>query len=321
MAESRKVVKVFLASPGDLQEERRVARRVTESFNQLWSARTGYHVELVGWEDTVSTFGRPQAIINRDLDACELFIGLLWRRWGTPPDSDGPFTSGVEEEFERSLAKRQETGKPEMSLFFKEVDNELLRDPGTELTKVRAFQQKIIERRVVLFETFDSSDAFADKMLRRITSYVQSLPTRDDPRDADRTTVADEQDSSTANQTPGTTPFSRAGARFVRELLTKSEGDLQADPLTGLEVARFRLLGTIIRTSGNDEASLGVHDANRFFAARTHINLSDGEHFALLATELEHYSSESVPMWHWLAAIDGFGARRALPIHAIVGAD
>jgi hypothetical protein len=24
-------------------------------------------------------------------------------------------------------------------------------------------------------------------------------------------------------------------------------------------------------------------------------------------------------MWHWLAAIDGFGARRALPIHAIVG--
>ena len=70
MTETRKVVKVFLASPGDLQDERRVARAEVDDFNKLWADRSGYHVELIGWEDTVTTFGRPQATINRDLEQC-----------------------------------------------------------------------------------------------------------------------------------------------------------------------------------------------------------------------------------------------------------
>jgi hypothetical protein len=86
MADSRKIIKVFLASPGDLQDERRAAKSVVDEFNKLWADMLGYHVELVGWEDIVSRYGRPQALINRDLERCELFIGMIWKRWGTPPD-------------------------------------------------------------------------------------------------------------------------------------------------------------------------------------------------------------------------------------------
>ena len=35
MADSRKIIKVFLASPGDLQEERRAAKAVVDEFNRL----------------------------------------------------------------------------------------------------------------------------------------------------------------------------------------------------------------------------------------------------------------------------------------------
>ena len=79
MAESRRLVKVFLASPGDLSDERKSAKIVVDEFNALLAEEFGYQVELVGWEDTVSVFGRPQATINRELDRCELFIGLMWK--------------------------------------------------------------------------------------------------------------------------------------------------------------------------------------------------------------------------------------------------
>jgi hypothetical protein len=36
MAISRKIVKVFLTSPGDLQEERRAAKHVVDVFNKQW---------------------------------------------------------------------------------------------------------------------------------------------------------------------------------------------------------------------------------------------------------------------------------------------
>ncbi len=54
MADSRKIIKAFLASPGDLTEERRVAKSVVDDFNENWADDLGYQVELVGWEDTVS---------------------------------------------------------------------------------------------------------------------------------------------------------------------------------------------------------------------------------------------------------------------------
>jgi hypothetical protein len=46
MGDSRKIIKVFLASPGDLQDERRAAKAVVEEFNKLWADNLGYHVEL-----------------------------------------------------------------------------------------------------------------------------------------------------------------------------------------------------------------------------------------------------------------------------------
>src|SRR6266571_5504608 len=100
MADSRKIVKIFLASPGDLTDERRAAKAVVDEFNALFADDFGYQVELIGWEDTVSVFGRPQATINRELERCELFVGLMWKKWGTPPGIAGRYTSGFEEEFE-----------------------------------------------------------------------------------------------------------------------------------------------------------------------------------------------------------------------------
>src|SRR5690349_21024400 len=111
MRPDRRVIKVFLASPGDLADERRAAKEVVDEHNALHAASTGYQIELVGWEETVTSFGRAQSLINQDLAGCELFVGMLWKHWGTPPDAGGRYTSGFEEEFRTSLERRKIEGK------------------------------------------------------------------------------------------------------------------------------------------------------------------------------------------------------------------
>ena len=66
MQNVRKIVKVFIASPGDLNPERKIAREVVEEFNSLHADSLGYQIEMVGWEETVGSMGRPQEIINKD---------------------------------------------------------------------------------------------------------------------------------------------------------------------------------------------------------------------------------------------------------------
>ena len=110
MLSTRKILRTFLASPGDLQDERKAIRDVVDEFNESWADDLGYHIELLGWEDTVAGFGRPQELINQDVDRCDLFIGLIWKRWGTPPDKDGKFSSGFQEEFKRSIDRRENSG-------------------------------------------------------------------------------------------------------------------------------------------------------------------------------------------------------------------
>ena len=111
MAEHYRRLTVFLASPGDLHPERKAAKEAIDSLNGILGRQLNWHVELRGWEDTLPGFGRPQEIINKDVDACDLFVGLLWRRWGS---ATGEFSSGFEEEFERARKRRAETKSPEM---------------------------------------------------------------------------------------------------------------------------------------------------------------------------------------------------------------
>jgi hypothetical protein len=54
----------------------------------------------MGWEDTLETKGRPQELINKDLQECDYFLFILWDHWGSKPTkARGRFTSGSDEEF------------------------------------------------------------------------------------------------------------------------------------------------------------------------------------------------------------------------------
>jgi hypothetical protein len=88
-------LRVFLSSPGDVSEERRIAREIPEQYQHEQYAQGKVTIQVVAWDDprapTPMAAGEtPHESVNqltgRPAD-CDLTIVILWGRLGTklPP--------------------------------------------------------------------------------------------------------------------------------------------------------------------------------------------------------------------------------------------
>ena len=81
---------VFLASPGDMANERTSVRRFFERYNRTTARRWGVSFDVIDWENYADAgVGRPQELITaqtleRFRDSLALVIGLMGQRFGTP---------------------------------------------------------------------------------------------------------------------------------------------------------------------------------------------------------------------------------------------
>jgi hypothetical protein len=158
----RNVLVLFLASPSDLEEERHHVREIVDRVNKIFGKNVGWQIELRGWEDALPGFKRPQDIINKDVDECELFVGMLWTRWGTPTAN---YTSGFHEEFERIRARCKQIMGPAIWLLFRKIDGERLQDPGPQLARVLEFKQKQQSTNEIFFKEYENVEHF-DELFR-----------------------------------------------------------------------------------------------------------------------------------------------------------
>lgn len=163
------LITVFLASPGGLSVEREITRDVVQRLNANIAQRLGAYLSLIMWEDEVPRFGRPQDLINRRGDTADLFIGLVYRRWGTPT---GAYDSGFAEEFDRAATRRRAKGKPEIMLCFREVDRESVEDAGPQLAKVLDFKREVEAQGELLYASVADSSEWRDRLTEWLTSYL-----------------------------------------------------------------------------------------------------------------------------------------------------
>ena len=110
--------------------------------------------------------------------------------------------------------------------------------------------------------------------------------------------------------------MSPEGAKFLRAFILKTERDPEKEPIFPVEVARFRLLANILEHQGNDEGSIGVHDANLLFVEGASSTFGISELRGLVSSGCEHYSHQNAPLWRWVKAIGGF-TKHVLPIYSV----
>ena len=112
----KRIIKVLVASPSDVGEERKIAEAVIHDWNTRHDGKEDIWLKPVLWElDTAPETGeRAQEIINTQIvDECKCAIGIFWTRIGT---DTGVAPGGAVEEVERMIKAR----KPVM-LYFSDV--------------------------------------------------------------------------------------------------------------------------------------------------------------------------------------------------------
>jgi hypothetical protein len=136
-------LRVFVASPGDVSIERDHVTAVAAELNRGAAAEAGFVLDVVRWETHARPeMGRPQQLILDQIGEAELFVGIMWRRFGTPTGVAG---SGTVEELEHALRGWRERGQPRVLCYFSRAPSE---PPGTveearQLLAVTEFRERI----------------------------------------------------------------------------------------------------------------------------------------------------------------------------------
>lgn len=113
------IFRVFIASPGDVPTERDALSRAVEEVNMTTAPHFNCRLEAVRWETHSSPdAGRPQQVINKQIGEYDVFIGVMWRRFGTP---SGVADSGTEEEFRIAYKRWEELNQLALMFYFCEA--------------------------------------------------------------------------------------------------------------------------------------------------------------------------------------------------------
>jgi hypothetical protein len=115
-----RVLKVFVASPDDVAQERDALAKLLADINDVLAYLTpekGLSLELVRYEThSYPDLGAPQDVINREIPVdYDIFIGIMWKRVGTPTRNA---RSGTIEEFNRACERRKQGSLPRIMFYF-----------------------------------------------------------------------------------------------------------------------------------------------------------------------------------------------------------
>ena len=120
MAERARVLRVLVASPGDVKAERALVPLVVEELNMGIAAVLGLRLEAIRWEtDSYPGFhpDGPQGLIDTllHIDDSDIVIGIFWKRFGTPTKEGA---TGTEHEIRRSWDAWKKNGRPQVMVYF-----------------------------------------------------------------------------------------------------------------------------------------------------------------------------------------------------------
>jgi hypothetical protein len=176
MPKTEQVLSIFLASPGDVSDERGRVDTFVDEWNNLWSENIGVHLRLVRWETHAypAVGADGQDVINTQIgEEYDVFLGIMWKRFGTPT---GRAASGTVEEFERALGRYRTSGNPQLMFYFKKADSDSGED-ATQLQAVQQFRSRLAKDGLLYWE-FLSPEQFGQLVRVHLTRHIQNWAKR-----------------------------------------------------------------------------------------------------------------------------------------------
>lgn len=172
--EQATILKIFLASPGDVKPERDIVFALKDDLDHLIGKPNRIRFEFVNWERNAypGIGDDAQDVINQNIkDDYNIFIGIFWQRFGTQTNRA---ESGTKEEFDRAYKKFQSNpNSTHIMLYFKTAPPDNIYDLDYEqFEKVKKFKKDIHSQGVLYWE-YNKTEELKNSLFLHLSSLVR----------------------------------------------------------------------------------------------------------------------------------------------------
>lgn len=203
-----RTLRIFISSPGDVAEERKMAQQVIAALQQRY--RSHLTLKAVVWEQlpipATASFQQGIDVVLTGPEKIDIAVFILWSRLGTPLESsitkpDGtPYLSGTEREFDLMLEAFQKSGRQRpLILTYTRRDNDgfgisllAAKDASPailELVKQRDAARKFIQERFLsaegqnlhAYHSYRDPVGFAQRLSSHLHHNIDTLLGQDAP--------------------------------------------------------------------------------------------------------------------------------------------
>ncbi len=167
-----KKITIFVSSPGDVENERARVKEAAARLNRMINNSLAVVLEVLDWKThIVPDMGRPQGVINDQLGDYDIFVGILWKRFGTPT---GKTESGTEEEFNNAFENWRKHGRPRILFYFNQTPY-TPKDMSEmkQWTKVMEFKEKFWKEQKGLVMEYENAEAFSNLLGEHLFKLLQ----------------------------------------------------------------------------------------------------------------------------------------------------
>lgn len=171
-------LRIFLATPGDLSDERQVVATTIEEHNRRHRGKTNPGFQIVGWEQVRGTAQRPQEAINELISECHFMIVMFKQKWGSEPGSPWGYTSGTEEELFTGLLELGQADQPMKDVWVAFMSHA---SPEERVTRLK---EQMVREHSMLFEATAGIRELKEKLAERLTSW-ENMASAKRPRHID----------------------------------------------------------------------------------------------------------------------------------------
>ena len=157
------IIRIFVSSPGDVSVEREEIEKIIDELNRTIGEENRVQLKVVKWETHVTpgmSHEGPQDKINKDIGIYDIFIGIMWHRFGTPTKRAD---SGTEEEFRKAYRQWLRTESPNIMFYFcQKRFTPQNTNEAEQYAKVLKFKDELFKKGIV--GEYPSPQKFANKV-------------------------------------------------------------------------------------------------------------------------------------------------------------
>lgn len=178
------LIDVFIASPGDVDRERRYAEEAIREVSVRTRSILNIALHPVSWQGFAPFVSHgnasPQDVFNSRVKKCGIFIGILYEKYGAEIGDDRPI-SGTEEEFSIALGHRDNI---EMLTYFREQRGNINRadEAIRQAFKLQELQGRLRKARLIYKKYKDPRD-FRSRIVLDLFETVLRISAETERRD------------------------------------------------------------------------------------------------------------------------------------------